>query len=169
MVPYSVLSPKSRGSRGKEAKLESSSSQSQQLVVWLSADWLYKVGRWRWKGGVLKKKRGIYSAKVNWVSAIAAFDLLPDSGHSAVAPRRGWPVYALHPQSGNCNQGQLERQAEGADLHSWMISWFPRTLAWRLLEKHSDFLGYKKKLLALLLYKLGSDNNECYAHTSIFP
>lgn len=72
--------------------------------------------------GCYKEKGGIYSAKLNGVSAIAAFDSLPDSGHSAVGPRRGWLVCSLHPQTGKCNQGQLERQAEGADLHSWMIS-----------------------------------------------
>lgn len=73
------------------------------------------------------EKTGIYSARLNGVSAMAVFDSPPGSGHSAVAletaqePQKGIACL-LARQSRKCIQGQQEWVVVGADLYSVMIS-----------------------------------------------
>lgn len=81
VVPYSALSPKSI--KKKKSQLEyvcfTITAVSDAVDCWLIIQgWQMETER------SVVRKRGIYSAKVNGVSAMAASDSLPDSGHSAV-------------------------------------------------------------------------------------
>lgn len=76
--------------------------------------------------GVMRKT-GIYSGRLNGVSAMAAFDSPPGSSHSAVAletaqePQKGMACL-LALQSGNVSRGNESGRFVGADLYSVMIS-----------------------------------------------
>lgn len=61
----------------------------------------------------------IYSAELNGVSAMAASDSLPGSGHSAVALETAQAPQNEESQSTDCRcvRGQRQREAAGADLH----------------------------------------------------
>lgn len=75
------------------------------------------------------EKTGIYSFRLNGVSAMAAFDSTPGSGHSAVAletahkPQKGMnQLLSLSLCKVEMYPGETGEEAVGADLYTAMIS-----------------------------------------------
>lgn len=66
----------------------------------------------------------VYSAELNGVSAMAASDSLPGSGHSAVALETAQAPQNEESQSTNSadvSGGQRQREAAGADLNCYQL------------------------------------------------